>query len=219
MIAVALALGAAGAYASRQRHVYESTATLYVHPSQALISQGSPAVISDELGVLSYGSLVNTFLSIAQSRSMLTAAASTLRIPPGQLSRYTAIAAVRPKSFVMDVSVDGPDRRVVVALANGLSAGVGRTVSARFPVVALSSLGGASTSTEVQPRLKRDLVYGGLAGLIIGIVLAAVTLPAVRSSESWDPEGSSPSPVEETAEEPPIDEHRADSELPAGGAA
>jgi capsular polysaccharide biosynthesis protein len=180
---VALALAAAGAYAWRQRKVYESTVTLYIHPSHLSVAEGSPALISSELSQLSYGSLENTLASIAESRTTLASAASPLGITPDRLTPYTVVATLRPKSFVMDVSVDGPNPRLVVALANQVSPRMAGAVSTDYPVVALRSLDAASTSSLIRPRLKRDLVYAGLAGLILGFVLASLRVsfvPATR---------------------------------------
>jgi capsular polysaccharide biosynthesis protein len=200
-----LAVGAAGAYALRQGRVYESTETLYIHPSQASISQGTPAVVSGELGLLSYGSMVNTFVSIAQSRSTMNEAASTLGIAPDRLKRFTAIATVPAKSFVLSISVDGPDRRILPRLDSRLSQTVANTVSADFPIVALSTLDAGSMSSQIRPRVRRDLVYGALAGLILGFVAAVLSMPTGSKTAKLGIEGG--------------DGTRATADAPAGAAA
>jgi capsular polysaccharide biosynthesis protein len=216
---VVLALAAAGAYGWRQQHVYESTATLYVHPSPMTMSHASPAVISSELSNLSYGSLVNTFLTIAQSRSMLVNAGSAADVPPGRLASYTTVATIRPKSLVFDVSVDGPDRRLVTALANRLAQVVSTTVTTEFPIVAASSLDAASASSLIRPRLKRDLVYGAVAGLILGFVLGLVSLsrwPTAVKLEHADQDGSHAGDGISAVETP---KRHADANLGAAGPA
>jgi capsular polysaccharide biosynthesis protein len=177
VISVALALAAAGVYAWRQGHAYEATTTMYIHPAQTSAGRASPAAISSELSELSYGSLINTVVSIAQSRSTLASAAGELDPVLTRLNPYTTIATVRPRSFTLDISVDGPDRSVVVALVNRLSLNTATAVGIDFPTFALSLLDPASTSSQVRPRLTRDLVYAGLAGLILGVVLASLGIP------------------------------------------
>ena len=171
-----IAVAAAGVYAWRQRHVYESTTTLYIHPSWTSLSHSTPGALSSEVGLLSYGSLVNTFVSMAESRSMLAKAGGELGRPAAQLRQYHGTAAVPTKSFVMHVSVDGPSRTLVVRLANRLAHVVGTAATVAYPVAELSPLDAASASSLVRPRVKRDLVYGGLAGLILGFLLAALAL-------------------------------------------
>jgi capsular polysaccharide biosynthesis protein len=197
---VVLGVLGAGAYARLQRNVYESTATLYIGLSRKSAAHASPAVMESELGVLSYGSLVNTFVSIAESKATLEDAAGTLNIPPNRLSLYTAVVTVRPKSFVLDMSVDGPDRKLVVPLANHMASTVADEVATGFPVVALSSLDAASTSSQIRPKLKRDLVYGALAGLILGFVLAGLsTHMALRvAKRGGEPPGAAGTPVSES---------------------
>jgi capsular polysaccharide biosynthesis protein len=210
VLTVGLCLGAAGAYAARQAHVYQSTASVYVHPSRAALRQETPAVISSELGVLSYGSLMNTLLTIAQSDSALRTAAQRAGLPAAELRRYTSIATVRPKSFVIDMAVDGPDRARARALARSLSLTVVRLVETEFPILAMSPVGDASPSTQIRPRVERDLVYGALAGLLVGLVLAAFAFPP-RPGLPQDPEPG-PGPRAET----PSDELLVEPAVPVG---
>jgi len=213
---VAVALAVAGTYASRQRHVYESTATLYIRLSRTFATQAGPGAVSSQLGVLTYGSLANTFVAIAQSRSTLRDAASALGIPSDQLGSFTAVVTQRPQSFVLDMSVDGPDRSRVVGLANELSHRVASEVASAYPTVALSSLDAASTSSQVRPRFARDLVYGGLAGLILGFVFAALSLfktTAHLEIRSRKRQGSGSDELESEADEEPED-----AQLPAAPA-
>jgi capsular polysaccharide biosynthesis protein len=99
---------------------------------------------------------VNTFVSIAESRSTLAGTAGVLGMPADRVTSHTPAVTVRPSSFVLDISVEGPDRKAVVALVNRLSQEVAGTVTADFPIVAVSALDAASTSVEIQPRPSRN---------------------------------------------------------------
>lgn len=219
----ALALAATGVYAWGQQRIYEATASLYIRPARPKASQATPALITSQLGLLSYGSLVNTFVSIAQSKSRLVDAASTLEPQPHRLGSYSVVATLRPKSFVLDLSVRGPDRALVVPLVNRLSQSVASATSTQFPIVAVTSLDAASTSALIQPRFKRDLVYGGLAGLILGFVAAAlavsktgtVTLERQDEQHAVERQGGRGPASDEDALVPEPEVRPAESELPA----
>lgn len=197
--AVALGLSASAVYALQQRQVYESTTTEFVRLSETSAHGADQGVIEGELGLLSYGSLVNTIVSIAESRATMSSAATNLDFRPGRLDRYHAVVTVRPQSFVLDISVDGPNQRLVAVLATRLAATLAGKTSANFPVFGLSSLAPASAGVQVRPKLRRDLVYGGAAGLLLGLVLAGLrssSTPAhVLGRDADDPVSPTESPA------------------------
>jgi capsular polysaccharide biosynthesis protein len=168
-----LGVGAALGYSWRQHSVYQSSATAQVGPAPGL----SPQQDLDVLSLLSYGSVSNSIVAIAQSRSTLGQAADRLAgISPSQLEGYRVVATQLPRSNVLNLSVAGPDAQSVIRLANSLSTSVSDAISTSFPTVALSPLDRASTSTRTHPKTQQNLVYGGLAGLIVGFVIAAATV-------------------------------------------
>jgi capsular polysaccharide biosynthesis protein len=177
-----LFLAGAYEYSHKEHRIYRATATVFAHPSKVVVSAGD---YSNDLGLLSYGSLSQTFASLAQSRSMLAKAAAALRIAPDAASQYSATASLLPQTTAMELSVDGPDKDVVTKLANRLSSDVSAATTHYFHIFSLTTLDAAvAPSTLIQPLTSRNLLYGGLAGLIVGFVLAALFyyLPEVVGS-------------------------------------
>jgi len=174
----ALAAGGALAYSHHEQRVYQATATVFAHPSRAVTSPGD---YSSDLGLLSYGSLSQTFASLAQSRTMLDTSAAGLRLTPLDLSHYTVAATLLPATTVLEVSVDGPDPDLVTVLANRTIARVAAATTQYFHIFALTPLDSAQApSTRIRPLTSRNILYGCLAGLIVGFIAAALPLYGLR---------------------------------------
>jgi uncharacterized protein involved in exopolysaccharide biosynthesis len=93
-------LGGAYAYSHVEHRVYRATATVFAHPSKLVVS---PSDYSNDLGLLSYGSLSQTFASLAQSTSMLARAAAALGITPDGANQYSATASLVPATTVIEL--------------------------------------------------------------------------------------------------------------------
>src|SRR5437588_2002491 len=90
-----LALGGAYAFSRHEHPVYQATATVFAHPSAVVVS---PSDYSNDLSLLSYGAMSETFASLAQSKSMLHRVGVELRLAPGIVDSYSAVAAFLPQS-------------------------------------------------------------------------------------------------------------------------
>jgi capsular polysaccharide biosynthesis protein len=150
------------------------------HPT---VSVTSVTDLSNDLSLLSYGSLEQTFVALASSDRLLDQASAGMGLSRAERDRYRAVANVLPASTVLEISVTGPDRDAVVTLANRLAGVASTTTRALFPIFSLSTLDPASRpAAQVAPRMREDVLFGSLAGLIAGFVVAALSLrvPAPR---------------------------------------
>jgi Mrp family chromosome partitioning ATPase len=178
LVAVAAALLAAQLVTDRLPRRYDATATLYLDGSAA----ASAGPTQDPgLGV-ALSTLAQTsataFARLAGTRTIARDAAATARAPLGAAVghlRGDAQPGVQLVSVTADAS--SPDR--AVRLANGAAAALAR----RVPQLSASRSGGLSAqladaatppSGPASPRRGLNLLFGGLAGLLAGLVLAGL---------------------------------------------
>ena len=170
---VVLATGSGWLYAQQQPPIYRASATVFAHPSSAVTK---PADINADLGMLTYGTLANTFAALAQSRLLLDEAGQDLSIPPIELSAYSASAQPLPQTMVLQISVDGPHGPLAAELADALVNRVAAATAQNYPTFALTPLDHAVVPTSpIRPVPSHDALYAGLAGLIVGFILAALS--------------------------------------------
>jgi capsular polysaccharide biosynthesis protein len=183
---VVLATGSAWTYAMLQPPIYRASATVFAHPSSAV---SKPADINADMGLLTYGTLTNTFAALAQSRLLLDEAGQDLSIQPTDLSAYSASAQVLPQTMVLQISVDGPNGQLAAQLADALVNRVVAATAQDYPTFALTPLDNAVVpKNPIRPVPSHDALYAGLAGLIVGFILAALSayLPVLSSAKGQE---------------------------------
>ena len=169
-----LAVVVAAGYSLNEATRYQATATVLVHPTS---DANSASVFSDELNLLSYGSLTETFASLARSPSMIRSAAGAIGVSADAASHYSATGSLIPQTTVLEVSVDGPDPNTVVKLANQLVTQVSDATTQYFHIIQLTSLDAAAPpATQTQPKTARNLAIAAAAGLLLGSVIAALSI-------------------------------------------
>jgi capsular polysaccharide biosynthesis protein len=174
LVAVLVAAGGALGYSGRQERIYRASATVFAHPSHVV---STPADINSDVGILTYGSLAETFASLAQSGRFLDEAGHDVGVQPAALDHYTTSATTLPSTTVLQVSVDGPDARLAAKLADALVTRVAAATTQYFRTFALTPLDSAVTPKDpIQPVPSHDVLYAGLAGLIVGFILAALSI-------------------------------------------
>jgi len=183
LLVTAVAVGGAAGYSLSQTARYQATATVLVHPSS---DANSPSVFSDELNLLSYGSLTQTFASLAQSPSMIRGAATHIGLQADAANAYTATGALIPQTTVLEVSVSGPDPATVVRLANQLVTDVSTETKSYFHIIDLTALDPATApAVKTRPKTTKNMELGGIAGVVLGIAIAALA-GASRRREGED---------------------------------
>jgi uncharacterized protein involved in exopolysaccharide biosynthesis len=180
-LSVALFTAAGLGYSKLQHRVYQATATALVHPVQ----DGTPQVQASSLGEIAYSSLSDTFASIAESNSLLQAAGAKLGISPQDLQKYSVQAATFAGNATLQVLVKGPDPNRVALLANKIVVLAGAETVKYYPIFALAPLDTAVVPTSpILPKTTQNVLVAGLAGLIVGFVLAYLSLQLSQSSGS-----------------------------------
>jgi capsular polysaccharide biosynthesis protein/transposase-like protein len=165
---------AAWAYASTVPPRYQATATVLAHPA---VNVTKASDYSTDLSLLSYGSLEQTFVALARSSKLIDETTAGLGLGRAAGDHYHAVANVLPSSTVLEISVDGPDRAIVVPLANALGASVSKATRTYFPIFALTPLDAAvAPSSQIEPRTRQDVLFAGLAGLVLGVGVALLSL-------------------------------------------
>ena len=178
---LALSIGGAWAYSHHQQRIYQASATVFAHPAGVT----SPGEYTSDVGLLTYGTLAQTFSSLAQSMLFLHQAGASLGIAPVVLKQYSAIANPVQQTTVLKISVEGPNARLAAGLANALVRRVAAATAKYYHIFALTPLDDATVPTSPsRPRTAQNILYGGLAGLIVGFIIAAMSLylPALAAS-------------------------------------
>jgi hypothetical protein len=100
-----------------------------------------------------------------------------------------------PQTTVLQISVDGPNGQLAAQLADVLVSQVAEATAEDFPTFALTPLDSAVVPTDpIRPVPLHDALYAGLAGLIVGFILAALSArqPVPSSAEGQeDPQPAS----------------------------
>jgi capsular polysaccharide biosynthesis protein len=174
-LAVVLFAAAGLGYSKLQHRTYQATATAIVHPVQN--DKTTSATASSLMGELAYSSLGDTFVSIAESNSLLQAAGRDLGITPSELKKYSVRAATLSGNATLQVLVLGPDPNRAALLANRLVVRTGTEAVTYLPLFALTPLDSAVPPTSpILPKTSQNVLFAALAGLIAGFVVAALSL-------------------------------------------
>ncbi len=148
---------------------YQASARFILAPSQELIN--SPDVLRS-LDTLDKTSVVVTYSEVMNSRRIFENAAATIGKNTSDLDEYTVLAVVLPSSSVLDLSVSGPNPKVVSALANAIGL---QTISYTGRLNQVYNLDFLDTATPPKepfsPQPVRDLGLSILLGLVVGAIL------------------------------------------------
>ena len=187
LAALLAGLGSTALFALGRTPTYLASATLVVGPNETLTTSRE---IVDSLNALDRRSVVATFARIPPSRTLQARSEQRLGLSPGQAAPYAVKTIIVPDTNVLEISVEGPDRRLVAALANELAVQTIGYAREFYQIYALKQLDRAAEPGEaIGPKLLRKLVAGGLLGLLIGVA-AAFLLSRLRPSEEPDEPGS-----------------------------
>jgi capsular polysaccharide biosynthesis protein len=189
----AVATGAALVYSYRETPRYEASVSVYAHPTSAV---ATPTDRLNELNLLSYGSVLQTLANIAESPQMMRQIAWDLPLGSHGADGYAVVARVQPQTTEIYLSVDGPNSQNVRQMAQRLPDLLDAATTSNFAVVSLTRLDGGADTRQVQPKTWQNALFGGLAGLIAGLVIAAVSARLVDGrarSADWNPSSNAPS--------------------------
>jgi len=137
---------------------------------------GDASAVVDGLDTLDRPSIVATYAEVMNSRRILAEALGYLQLQNLDIKEYIIQAVVLPESSVMELSVTGPDAKVVSDLANGIgyqsilfTRGINRVYELNFLDQA------AQPEIPISPQPLRDAGLSLVLGAIVGGVLAILS--------------------------------------------
>jgi len=172
LIIAAIAVGAAAWLTSRQAPVYRASTMLAVAPTSAVESTSD---ILRSLETLERRTLIATFARIPPTPEARAAIASLLPDHAGAIGRYRIEASVLPNTNIVKIDVEGDDAALAADIANA-AADVTTTEARRiYRIYTMKPLAKATPPNRpLYPDPRRNYLGAGVAGLFLGLVVAAV---------------------------------------------
>lgn len=150
--------------------IYRTTAHYLVSPNASITDNNA---VVNSLDTLDRRSLVATYAEILGSDRIYDAATRALGLDASQLVRYTHSAVVLPTASVIEISVSGPNPRLVTALADSIGQQAIAYARQLNPVYGLSVLNPAAEPAEPDtPQPLRDAALALGLGIVAGAGLA-----------------------------------------------
>jgi len=176
LLAALVALSASLALSYIATPQYQATARFIITPGSLLTSGGDASAVVDGLDTLDRPSIAATYAEVMNSRRILSEALGYIQLQNLDVKDYLIQAVVLPESSVMELTVTGPDARVVTDLANGIgyqsilfTKGINRVYELNFLDQA------AQPEIPISPQPLRDASLSLILGAIVGGVLAILT--------------------------------------------
>lgn len=170
LLALVLALGAAAWATSQQRPVYRATTTMAVIPNSEV--SGTEDVLRS-LDTLERRTVVATFARIPSAAETRVDAARRMKVPDRDIRSYHIRASVLPNTNIIKVDVEGPDRRLVAAVANAVAATTRREARSMYRIYTMHTLEKAVPARRpIHPTPGRNYLVAGILGLFLGAAAA-----------------------------------------------
>ena len=173
---------------------YRARVLLIINPNASIANSRD---VVDSLDTLDRRSILSTYAEVLVSNSIYEETLKSLELNPVDLEDYSHTAVVLPESFVLELTVDGPNPVVSAQLANA----IGRqsiTYTRRLnQVYDLNFLDTAAAPVEpFSPQPLRDAALALALGLVLGVILTIVRdqiqvpIDAIRYQTMIDPASS-----------------------------
>lgn len=176
LLAALVAVSASLTYSYLATPRYQATARFIITPGSLLTNDGDASTVVDGLDTLDRPSIVATYAEIMNSRRIQAEAIGYLQLQNIDILKYDIQAVVLPESSVMDLTVAGPDARIVTDLANGIgyqsilfSRGINRVYELNFLDQAIQP------ELPITPQPLRDAALSLVLGAMVGAVLAILS--------------------------------------------
>jgi diguanylate cyclase (GGDEF)-like protein len=163
--------GATLAVTFRQPPVYQATATFVLTLGPAFRNNKDSATTLDILSRRS--EIATTYSTLAASRLIKKQAADEMGLSEDQRAQLSVSSELLAGTNVLDISVQGPNPRLVRDFTNTLGTKLVGYVQTLYEVYELEPLDRATLpSTPVKPNKPLYLIIGAVMGLILGCGLA-----------------------------------------------
>lgn len=170
--AVVAALVVSFVLTRNERPTYRAGGSVVVIPNGVAIESVRDQI--DALANLDRRNVVATIAGIAHSTDVLTRAAARAGMTPDAARPYRVRATVRPNTNILDIEVLGPDAAACATLAREVAAIASSECTDNYRIYRLRPLDAAvAPSRPDSPDMRRNLIVGGILGLLAGLLLAA----------------------------------------------
>lgn len=171
-VAVVAALVVAFVLTQRQHPTYLAATTVIVIPEGTAVEAVRDQI--DALANLDRRNVVATIAGIAQSTEVLQRAGRRAGLTEQEARRYRVRSIVRPNTNILDIEALGPDPAACASLADEIASIAGTECTNNYRIYRLRVLDDATVpSRPVSPDARRNLIVGGILGLLAGVLLAA----------------------------------------------
>lgn len=169
-IVLVASLAGAAVFSADREPLYRASATLAAVPDTSL---EDPSDVLRTVDVLDRRTMVATLSRITSSSVVRERAASVLEDRDAELERYRIEPSVLPNTYLMEVTVRGPEPGTAARLANAVAEASVAEAGRYYRVFALRLLDRAETPTRPVARSeRRSYVVAGVVGLFAGVLAA-----------------------------------------------
>lgn len=172
LIVLTLVVACVSAYllSSRAAPRYRATATVLVQPSSPVTDRTS---LINSITALQNSRIVPTYADIAASRATVDLAADNIGLDLRARLAYHCTSSLQPESLAVEVDTTGPDRAVVLRLAQQVVVVASSRFVEAYPVYRAATLAVPQAPQQAEsPRPARDVTVAALLALGVGLGLA-----------------------------------------------
>lgn len=167
LLAFVLGIGSTGYFAKQKSPTFRAKATLVIVPVDGLATTRE---VVDSLNTLDRRSIVATYALLPSSNTIRDRARAQLRLSEADLRPYEVRTVVVPDTNALDVTAEGPNPRFAAALAQAVADQSVFFTRDFYGIYDMKVLDWPSVPADpVGPGLLRELVAGGIFGLLVGI--------------------------------------------------
>lgn len=172
-LALVVVFGSTAIFTKGQTPIYQASTTLVVGPSDQIQTLQD---ILRGLETLDRRSIIATYAKIPATQSVREKAREQLKMSSEQMMLNSVRTSVLPDTNILQVTVEGPDARVVADVANAVAAQAKDNFRDFYGIYGLKVLDpAAAASRPVRPDIKRNLTTGAVLGLLLGAALVFAT--------------------------------------------
>ena len=151
--------------------VYETSSRFVVSPNAAVYSNSWDIVSS--LDTLDRRSIINTYKELLASPAVYATSPDIQQINVAELTQYNIVVVVVPDTNILRLTVDGPDPKTVVLIAQAIGSQALDYINKLYPVYNFSILDQPELPTKpIRPEPVKNAGLALLVGAILGTGLA-----------------------------------------------
>lgn len=149
---------------------YSATARFIIIPSSSLKTSSE---VINSLNTLDRASVVATYVEIMNSDKILVDSLTFLNVNPDSIKDYTIQAVALPSSSVLELTVTGPDPKLVADLSNAIGQQTIIFANSISFILVINFLDAATLPTiPLTPQPLRDAGLALVMGIFIGSIFA-----------------------------------------------